>query len=82
MAIKFKPKNIRYTSTFYEGIKNGFKFTYNLTERIYVTVSHKELDIRFNSLWSDIKFNSEDEVKQWCEDFKHENFSCLGEDSQ
>ncbi len=65
----------------YQGIKKGFIFSINIGEsQIYISVNHKLKDIRFNSLWQSITFETKEKAIEWCENFKPENFNCLGDD--
>jgi hypothetical protein len=65
------------------GRKNGFKFHVRFSDYhsyYYVSVNHTSKDIRFNSMWQDINFKAFEEACKFCNEFKPENFDCLGKD--
>lgn len=80
--MRFIKKTERWGTHTYVGRKNKFKFTYSVDrdKSYYVVVNHLEKDIRYNSMWENITFSTKGEVEQWCEDFKPENFNCIGKD--
>lgn len=79
----FKSKKIRY-STNNHWIAKRDNFIFNLQDRDkeywFVVVSHNIKDIRFNSLWENIKFKTFEIAKEWCEIFDYTKFNCLGDD--
>lgn len=75
--MKFFKKN-----SLVNGRKNGFHFMIipNKESKFYVTILHRNKDIKFNSLWSKIIFDDLDSAKSWCEEFKKEDYGCIGDD--
>ena len=71
----------RWSSTVLIGVKNGFCFTIARTSaNYYVSVIHKSKDIRYNSLWEHLEFQSEESAELFCEMFDYEKYKCLGRD--
>jgi len=44
----------------------------------YCMVEHLQLDKTYNSLWNKESFKLLEEAKQWCENFKFENYKWAG----
>jgi uncharacterized protein YxeA len=63
---------------FYKGQKNNFSFIVQQNHRLkwYANVTHKKQDIRYNSLWDKITFESKEEAFEWCDSFDHTNYAC------
>jgi len=80
--MKFIAKKLKWSDTWYHGTKNGFIFRYTNNNGYYVCVSHKTKDIRFNSLWDKIIFNTTKECEDWCETFDYTKHHCIGEDAK
>lgn len=80
--MKFKAQRERWSkTTWYQGKKNGFKFNYAQKDnRWYCVISHTKKDIRFNSLWENLTFDTEEEIQKWCEMWDYKNHMCLGKD--
>lgn len=79
--MKFNKKQERWSEPHYIGRKQQFIFdASNSKNGIYVTVRHKTKDIRYNSLWEKIEFKTMDELSDWCDNFDHTKFKCLGKD--
>lgn len=80
--MKFIRKREKWGTARWVGRKNSFIFEYTKGKKreFYVVVTHVEKDIRFNSLWQSIEFDTQEEVQSWCEAFKPENFECIGKD--
>lgn len=78
--------------TFYEFIKkniilsliwekDNFEFRYNQrNDGWYCVISHTNKDIRYNSLWEGLTFNTEEEVHEFCEGWNYKDHPCLGKD--
>lgn len=85
MAKEIKFRETRFGSGFnvsryHTGVKNGFKFKINTKDEIYATIIHKTKDIRFNTLWAKIKFETLHDCIKWCNDFNYTQNKCLGND--
>lgn len=77
----FKKKQIRYSDSFYVGRKNNFEFTYSTYGyKWYCVVEHTKKDIRFNTLWQNITFDTREDVEKWCETFDYKKYDCIGDD--
>lgn len=74
----FREKN---NDGFFRGKNKGFEFTITYSNNynaFYVVVVHLKKDIRFNSLWSDITFETFDAAKTFCETFDYKKHKCVG----
>lgn len=80
--MKFKAQRERWgRTTWYKGKKNGFEFEYAQKDNgWYCVISHTKKDIRFNSLWENLIFDTEQEIQEWCEMWDYKNHRCLGND--
>ena len=83
--MKFKEKKMGWGSRnkWFVGYKNGFELMYTTTNQngqLYVMASHKTKDIRYNSLWESMTFETKEEVELFCENFDYVEHSCLGKD--
>lgn len=65
---------------YYKASKNNFEFTVHDNDKIFIVAFHKKKDIRFNSLWEKLTFNSLEDAFKFCEDFDYTKHSCLGKD--
>lgn len=80
--MKVTQKNIKWSSqNRYAGSANGFNFTIAINKvKWYVVADHKKKDIRFNSLWSNLEFDSLELATAFCESFDYTKHNCLGND--
>lgn len=79
--MKFFTKYESY-NTFWQGRKNNFVFEIKKTgEYYYVCCEHKNLDIRYNSLWIKQVFKDLKEAQNFCQNFKSVDHKCIGVDS-
>lgn len=63
----------------YKGRKNGFNFTIYYSEEycaFYVVASHRNRGIRYNSMWSDKKFENFNDASEFCETFDYRKCNC------
>jgi hypothetical protein len=60
----------------------GFYFTCDVVigKGYYVLAIHTKKDIRFNSLWDSLTFETELEAQKFCETFDYSVNRCLGKD--
>lgn len=76
----FRDKN---NDGFFRGKNKDFQFTIansNNHNTFYVVAVHLKKDIRFNSLWNNITFETFDEAKIFCETFDYKKHKCMGDD--
>ena len=68
---------------FYKGKGKGFSFTISYStshSAFYVVASHIKKDIRYNTLWGYVGFETFDNAVIFCEEFDYKKHKCLGVD--
>lgn len=75
-----KKRSSPFDKDYYKASKNNFEFNVYDDFKISVSTNHKKKDIRFNSLWEKLTFNSLEDAFKFCEDFDYTKHSCLGKD--
>ena len=82
--MKFKEMRMPWGSNkWFNAVKGGFEFTYSTSNQngeLFVMANHKTKDIRYNSLWESLTFETKEEVEVFCENFDYVEHSCLGKD--
>ena len=76
-------KESKTSRGFYKSKKGGFAFTISHSydsNGFYVVASNITKDIRFNSLWSGLTFETFELAVDFCKTFNYEDHSCLGKD--
>ena len=70
---------------FYKGKKGGFEFTISTFNDVplalYVVASSQKKDIRLNTLWIKLTFETLEKAKEFCENFDWKKYDCIGEDA-
>lgn len=80
-------KKRQSTFIYFSGKSKGFLFSIkpratSLSKDLqgfYVTASHQKKDIRFNSLWEQLYFDTVEKAKEFCENFDPKKHSVLGD---
>jgi hypothetical protein len=74
-------KDNRQSRGFFKAKKNGFEYVISATDnKFYVVASSLKKDIRFNSLWSNLRFNNFEDAVSFCKNFNYKSYRCLGSD--
>ena len=74
-------KENRRARGFYKAKNRGFEFTISSSgNRYYVVVIGVEKDIRLNTLWIKLTFETFEQAEEFCENFDWKNYPCVGDD--
>ncbi len=66
---------------FYKGKKRGFEFTISSSGNAYYVVAIcQEKDIRLNTLWIKLTFETFEKAEEFCENFDCKKYDCIGDD--
>jgi hypothetical protein len=81
--MKFTYNTKKWSNTYCKAKSRGFIFEYIYynTGPYFCIVTHSKKDIRFNSLWEGLTFETEDELREWCEKWDYKDHKCLGIDT-
>ena len=74
---------------FYNGKKGGFEFTISSTGKtfnddalaFYVVANSQKKDIRLNTLWIKLTFETFQKAEEFCENFDWKKYDCIGDDT-
>jgi len=80
--MRFSKKSVGWDGYHYSGRKNGFTFRISKYEKgtFYVVATSVKTDIRYNSLWEGLSFETKDQAFEFCESFDYTKHQCLGND--
>ena len=74
-----------YKKGIYKGKKGGFEFTISIFNdyplSFYVMADSQKKDIRLNTLWIKLTFETLEKAKEFCENFDWKKYDCIGEDA-
>ena len=58
--------------------KNGFEFKYTQKDNIwFCVISYTKKDMRFDTIFTRLTLNTEQEVQKWCEDWSYKKYTWL-----
>lgn len=79
--MNWRIRTVKYGTERIVAKNKDFKFACANINGWFISVGHNKKDIRFNTLWENIKFKDLEECKQWCENFDYKKHNCLGIDT-
>jgi hypothetical protein len=66
---------------FYKRKKRGFEFTISPSGNAYYVVAvGQKKDIRLNTLWINLTFETLEQAEEFCENFDWKQYDCIGDD--
>jgi hypothetical protein len=69
------------TRGFYKAKKRGFEFTISSSGNAYYVVAvGQKKDIRLNTLWIKLTFETFEKAEEFCEKFDWKQHPCIGDD--